>query len=67
MKLLCQICGKSGHSVIKCYHRFNLSYQNQSESSKGSVNTGDASHDFSWFQSSQAYITSTKREKNCLF
>ena len=59
-KLLCQICGKSGHSAIKCYHMFNLNCHNQSESSKGSVNTGDVVCDFSQFQSSQAYIDSPK-------
>ncbi|KAJ0988266.1 hypothetical protein J5N97_006622 [Dioscorea zingiberensis] len=24
---LCQVCGKFGHSALKCYHRFNHSYQ----------------------------------------
>ena len=25
-RLLCQICGRSGHLALKCYHRFNLSF-----------------------------------------
>lgn len=25
-KLLCQICGKTGHSALKCFHKFDLSY-----------------------------------------
>ena len=23
----CQLCGKFGHTVIKCYHRFDINYQ----------------------------------------
>ena len=26
-KPICQVCGKAGHIAIKCYHRFDLSYQ----------------------------------------
>ena len=26
-KPMCQICGKAGHIALKCYHRFDLSYQ----------------------------------------
>ena len=31
--LICQVCGKHGHSTRKCYHRFDLTYQNTSFSS----------------------------------
>ena len=28
--LVCQVCGKHGHSAHKCYHLFDLTYQNSS-------------------------------------
>nr|TKR99539.1 hypothetical protein D5086_0000189690 [Populus alba] len=28
--LICQVCVKPGHHALKCYHRFDLSYQDQS-------------------------------------
>ena len=28
LKLLFQICGRSGHSALKCFHRFDLLYSN---------------------------------------
>ncbi|KFK30733.1 hypothetical protein AALP_AA6G020200 [Arabis alpina] len=28
-KTVCQICGKSGHPAIRCWHRFNNSYQDE--------------------------------------
>ena len=29
MRQSCQICGKTGHSALKCYHRFNNSYHEE--------------------------------------
>jgi len=29
--LICQVCLKPGHHALKCYHRFDLSYQDQSQ------------------------------------
>ena len=26
-RVTCQLCGKPGHSVLKCYHRFDISFQ----------------------------------------
>ena len=28
LKLLCQICGRAGHSALKCFHRFDLPHSN---------------------------------------
>ena len=30
-KPICQVCGKSGHTALRCYHRFDLSFQHSSE------------------------------------
>ena len=35
-KLSCQICGKQGHSALKCYHRFDISFSGNSSRSSGS-------------------------------
>lgn len=32
-KPACQVCGKAGHIALKCYHRFDLSFQGDSSSS----------------------------------
>ena len=58
----CQICGKPGHTAMKCFHRFDDSYQHQSQSSRGSSASissfPTASH------ASQAYIASPKDVKD---
>ena len=38
-KLLCQICGKSGRTAVKYYHRFDLSYQTAASSIHPSNNS----------------------------
>ena len=35
-KLSCQIYGKQGHSALKCYHRFDISFSGNSSHSSGS-------------------------------
>ncbi|KAB5551985.1 hypothetical protein DKX38_009296 [Salix brachista] len=32
---LCQLCNRSGHIALKCYHRFDIAYQGQNNSSQG--------------------------------
>ncbi|KAM6545283.1 hypothetical protein CsatB_026019 [Cannabis sativa] len=29
---ICQVCGRMGHTALKCYHRFDLSYQGEGNS-----------------------------------
>ena len=52
-KPMCQICGKTGHTALKCYHIFDLSYQNQRAYLDMSSSTSADS-----LQQSQAYIAS---------
>ena len=52
LKLFSQICGKSGHSVVKCYNRFDLSFHNASLSH---TTTGS----FSQFPQAQIATTSS--------
>lgn len=33
-KLVCQLCGRSGHSAVKCYHRFDISFNGVDSNSK---------------------------------
>ena len=37
----CQLCGKFGHTVHVCYHRFNISYQNSQNNGTSSLNAGN--------------------------
>ena len=37
----CQLCGKFGHTVHVCYHRFDISYQNSQNNGTSSLNAGN--------------------------
>jgi len=37
----CQLCGKFGHTVQVCYHRFDISYQSSQNSDTSSLNAGN--------------------------
>ena len=50
-RLQCQICGKIGHSALKCFHRFNLQFN-------GASAYGSASGVMLPSSSSQAYLAS---------
>ena len=41
-KIICQICGRIGHAVAGCYHRFDITFQGnqQSNGSNGSGSNG---------------------------
>ena len=56
-KPLCQICGRMGHMALKCFYRFDVTYQNQFQNQKawGEYSADDSSTPVS---QSQAYITS---------
>ena len=62
-KPLCQICGKTGHIALKCFHHFDMNFQNSQSSSKGfvSVTTTD-----SWFLDSGAtnHVTTDGKSLN---
>ena len=62
-KLLCQICGKAGHIALKCFHRFDMNFQNSQSSSKGFV--GVTTTD-SWFLDSGAtnHVTTDGKSLN---
>ncbi|KAA8516956.1 hypothetical protein F0562_017226 [Nyssa sinensis] len=48
--VLCQVCGKPGHSARKCYHRFDLTYQDpphsQNKQAFVTTNNGDWENDW---------------------
>uniref|UniRef100_A0A6N2M8Q2 Integrase catalytic domain-containing protein n=1 Tax=Salix viminalis TaxID=40686 RepID=A0A6N2M8Q2_SALVM len=46
--LVCQVCGKHGHSARKCYHRFDLTYQNTSPSPNKQAFLATQSLDNDW-------------------
>lgn len=31
-KIMCQLCGKMGHVAMKCYHRFDITFVDNSHS-----------------------------------
>ena len=37
----CQLCGKFGHTVHVCYHRFDMSYQSSQNNGASSLNVGN--------------------------
>ena len=39
LKSLCQICGRAGHSALKCFHRFDLLYSNPQTTAGVPANT----------------------------
>ncbi|PON45986.1 Zinc finger, CCHC-type [Parasponia andersonii] len=62
-KPVCQVCGKAGHIALKCYHRFDLSFQGDSSSSstlqanqanQAFVATNTAVNDGAWYMDSGA-------------
>ncbi|PON91412.1 Zinc finger, CCHC-type, partial [Trema orientale] len=62
-KPVCQVCGKAGHIALKCYHRFDLSFQGDSSSSstpqanqanQAFVTTNTAVNDGAWYMDSGA-------------
>lgn len=38
---ICQVCGRSGHTALKCYHRFDLSFQGEGNSNNSDQNTDE--------------------------
>ncbi|RVW91105.1 hypothetical protein CK203_039900 [Vitis vinifera] len=52
-KLICQVYRKPGHIALKCYHRFDLSYQGQEVAANAnSTNTSSTT-----YTNPQAYMT----------
>ena len=70
-KPLCQICGKTGHSALKCYHRFDVSYHgvvmpnnlsslvSSSQFPQTHIATASTIHDSAWYFDSGATYHST--------
>ena len=53
-KPVCQVCGKAGHIAIKCYHRFDLSFQDGETSNTQKQHVSQPSN----ASSSQAFVAS---------
>ena len=45
----CQLCGKKGHTVIRCYKRFDASFQGPSEKSVSAATTSSYNIDTNWY------------------
>ncbi|KAF8369725.1 hypothetical protein HHK36_032252 [Tetracentron sinense] len=50
----CQICGKGGHSALKCWHRFNHSYQSDDIPQALTTMTIDDPNDPAWYPDTRA-------------
>jgi histone deacetylase 1/2 len=50
----CQLCGKEGHTVIKCYKRFDASFTSVSENKSASLATTSYGIDTNWYVDSGA-------------
>ena len=46
--LICQVCGKQGHSAKKCYHRFDVTYQQSSSSPQKHALIATHNEDKNW-------------------
>ena len=54
-KLICQICGKNGHSALDCYHRMDFIYQGRHPPAKLASMVANAAQ----VQASNAWLTDT--------
>ncbi|KAK1626732.1 hypothetical protein QYE76_001047 [Lolium multiflorum] len=52
-KLCCQLCGKAGHTALKCWERFNVNFTGVEEKSAGSASTSYGV-DTNWYLDSGA-------------
>ncbi|KAF5480780.1 hypothetical protein F2P56_001496 [Juglans regia] len=66
-KPICQVCGKVGHSAIKCYFRFDHAYQSEPPRNlTANYSSSSASPDSSWYPDTAAtnHITSDMSNLN---
>jgi hypothetical protein len=56
-KIACQLCGRDGHTVLRCYKRFDTSYQGPGENSNKSASSAITSSygiDTNWYSDTGA-------------
>jgi len=64
---MCQVCGKSGHTALKCYRRFDHSFQGDETNSMAAYMVAPSSQpDLSWYPDTAAtnHMTSDLRNLN---
>ncbi|KAM6557106.1 hypothetical protein CsatB_004125 [Cannabis sativa] len=64
-RTICQLCGRSGHTVIKCFHRFDINFTGSQPTSTPSPNNDDSlqaniTHTDSTSNQSQAWFLDTR-------
>ncbi|XP_021306842.1 uncharacterized protein LOC110431725 [Sorghum bicolor] len=52
--VLCQLCGKEGHTVVRCFKRFDQSYNGPPPKSASSASTASYGVDSNWYMDSGA-------------
>ncbi|KAG7990343.1 hypothetical protein I3843_02G021800 [Carya illinoinensis] len=45
----CQVCGKTGHTAIQCYHRFDQAYQGNPPNMAAYLTSQQPTQDLSWY------------------
>ena len=63
-KTICQICGRTGHATIKCYHRFDLSFQGTQQSTGNNFNGSGSNAQHGSYQAYQTKASTSRTSED---